>query len=120
MFDFIKKMQKKDNDKKINIIMISAACCIPSMETFDKQARMIIDRAISETGIEAQITLVPATTAMFTFRKIADKLMAKFNAGENVVPAIIIDNELISYGVPQLEDMKTALKKSQSKKLINN
>ena len=73
VFDFLNKRgvntEEKD-DGKINVIIISAACCVPGMEAFDRQARLVIDRAISETGIDAKITLVPAPTAMVAFRNV--------------------------------------------------
>lgn len=118
MFDFFKKRteeSKEDDNKKINVIIISAACCVPGMDAFDKQARLVIDRAISETGVEAKVTLVPAPTAMIAFRKVINSLMSMYDKGKIGVPAILIDNEVVSYGVPRLENMKAALKKSAKK-----
>jgi len=120
MFNFIQKREEKskgNDDKKINVIIISAACCVPGMDAFDRQARLVIDQAISETGIDAKITLVPAPTAMVAFRKIISELMAMYGKGKIGVPAILINNEVISYGVPRLEDMKTALKKFAANKI---
>lgn len=114
MFNFLKKREKKskENDnKKIDIIIISAACCVPGMDAFDKQARLIIDRAVSETGVDAKITLIPAPTAVVAFRKIINELMIMYSEGRIGVPAILINNEIVSYGVPRLEDMKAALEK---------
>lgn len=114
MFDFLQKTKeetKEVDDKKINVIIISAACCVPGMDAFDRQARLVIDRAISETGVNAKVTLVPAPAAMVAFRKIISELMAMYGKGKIGVPAILINNEVVSYGVPRLEDMKTALKK---------
>lgn len=121
MFDFFKK-RKEEGGKKTNVIIISAACCVPGMDAFDKQARLVIDQAVSETGIDAKVTLVPAPTAMVAFRKVINELMAMYSKGKIGVPAILINNEVISYGVPQLEKIKTALKKSAESKInkLNN
>lgn len=122
MFDFLKKRKeelKEEGDKKINVIIISAACCVPGMDAFDREARLVIDRAVSETGIDAMVTLVPAPTAMVAFRKVINELMAMYSKGKIGVPAILIDNEIISYGVPRLEDMKAALKKFAENKTNN-
>lgn len=102
----------------MKVIIISAACCVPGMEVFDEQARKVIDQAISETGIEAEVTLVPATTAMFAFNQVIRKLIVMQGEGKLGVPAILIEGEVVSYGVPRIEDMKAALKKFPIKKTI--
>ncbi len=122
MFDFFKKRKeesKEEGGKKINVIIISAACCVPGMDAFDREARLVIDRAVSETGIDAKVTLVPAPTAMVAFRKVINELMAMYSKGKIGVPAILINNEVISYGVPRLEDTKAALKKFAENKTNN-
>lgn len=99
---------------EMNIIIISAACCVPGMDAFDGQARRIIERALAETGLKSVISVVPATTAMFggdAYRKIMNELIAMSNAGKAGVPAVIINGEVVSFGVPQLEEMKIALLK---------
>lgn len=95
----------------MNVVIISAGCCVPGMDAFDEQARRVIDQAISETGIVAKVTLVPATTAMVAFHKIMRELMAMYGQGKLGVPAVLINREVVSYGVPQIEAMKAALKK---------
>lgn len=123
MFNFLKKREEKpkeSDDKKNNVIIISASCCIPGMDAFDRQAQAIIDQAISETGVSAKITLVPAPTAMVAFPKVINELMAMHSEGKIGVPAILINNEIVSYGVPRIEDMKTALKKFAENNNNNN
>ena len=95
----------------MNLVIISAACCFPGMGTFDEQARTVIDQAISETGVEVTVTLVPATTAMVVFNKVIRELMAMYGQGKLGAPAILINGEVVSYGVPQIEDMKAVLRK---------
>ena len=50
-------------ETSVGIVIISAACCIPGMAPLDEQARRIVEQAISETGIMAQVKIMPATTA---------------------------------------------------------
>ena len=98
----------------LRIVILSGACCIPSMASFDKQAEQIIVRAITETGVKAQVKVVPATTAIFgggVSKKIIGELMAMFDQGKISAPAILINGEVVSYGVPTLEKMKEALNK---------
>lgn len=95
----------------MNLIMISAACCFPGMGAFDEQALRVIEQAISETGVEAKVTVVPATTAMVAFNKVIRELMAMYGQGKLGAPAILINDEVVSYGVPQIEEMKAVLRK---------
>lgn len=106
------------NPLQLTVVMISGACCIPGMAAFDCQAKSIIEQAISETGVNAQLKIIPATTAMYggVSRKIIGELMAMFNTGKVGMPAILIAGEVISYGVPKLEDMKDALNKFAAEK----
>lgn len=110
--------KRNPNPSQLTVVMISGACCIPGMAAFDSQAQCIIEQAISETGINAQLKIIPATTAMYggVSRKITGELMAMFNTGKVGVPAILINGQVISYGVPKLEDMKDALNKLTAEK----
>lgn len=102
----------KENSKDmLNVVIISAACCVSGMAAFDEQAQRVIGKAISETGIIAKITIVPATSIMFggAYRKIMNDMIQMNNKGKIVAPVILINKEVISYGVPNLEDMKKAL-----------
>ncbi len=103
----------------VKIVILSGACCIPSMASFDKQAEQIVEKAITETGIEAEVKVVPATTALFgggVSKKVMGELMTMFNQGKLGAPAILINGEAISYGVPTLEIMKEALSKVKEEK----
>lgn len=103
----------------MNIVILSAACCYPGMAAFDEQAKKVIEQAIKETGVGVEIKIIPAATAIYSGvvpKHVMTNLMNKFSRGETG-PAILINGEIISYGVPQLEDIKTALKKFEE---INN
>lgn len=94
------------------VIIISGSCCIPGMAPFDEQAKHVVEQAISETGIEAQVKIIPASTAYFGAvpKEIMARIIAEFNqSGRMPVPAILINGKIISYGVPKVEDVKTAL-----------
>ena len=78
----------------------------------------IIEKAIAETGVDAQVKIVPTTTAMFgggVPKKVMGKLMAMFNQGKMGAPAILINGEVVSYGVPTLEVMKETFNKFATK-----
>lgn len=88
----------------MDIIMISGACCIPSMARLDTEARKIIDEAISLTGVQAKVSKITASEAFVNgaYRKLIKK-------GIENTPVVIIDGEVVSYGIPSLEDVKNAL-----------
>ena len=113
-----KKNDKENLEKeegKIIVVILSGACCLPGMAAFDEQAKRVIEQAIKETSVNAEIKLIPATTAMFggaVPKHVMTNLMSKFSRDETVgVPAILIKKEVVSYGVPTLEAMKEALNK---------
>lgn len=116
-FNFLKNNLKKE-EKKITVVMLSAACCMPGMAGFDTQAEKVIRQAMTETGVEARFETVPATKAFFSgsLRKVINELMVMTNQGKIGTPAILINGEVISYGVPTLEVMKEALNKFKGQK----
>jgi hydrogenase maturation factor len=98
----------------MTILILTAACCFPSQTAIDEQAKKIIEQAIRDTGIPAQVSIVPGSTAIYSktlSKKVKTTLMGKFSRNE-LGPAILIDGEIVAYGVPKLEDMKAILEKS--------
>ncbi|MBI4303023.1 MAG: hypothetical protein HY665_01595 [Chloroflexi bacterium] len=100
----------KKNDT-VGVIIITVSCCTPGAVVFEEEARRVVDQAISETGVTAQVKMVPATTAFFgeATRGVMAKLMADANQGQLKIPPIMIDGKAAFYGVPKIEEMKTAL-----------
>jgi hypothetical protein len=95
-----------------NVIIISGSCCIPGMAIFDEQAKHVVEQAISEMDAKAQVKVIPASTAYFGSvpKEVMTKLIAEFNqSGRMPLPAVLINGSIVSYGVPQIEDIKTAL-----------
>lgn len=105
-------MSKITKNSETGIIIISGSCCIPGMSAFDEQARIAVEKAVSETDIKAQVRIIPATSAFFGSvpREVITKIMTEFNqSGRMPLPAVLINGRIISYGVPRIEDVKTAL-----------
>lgn len=101
----------QQSNAKIGVLIISAACCMPGMAPLDEQARHIVEQAISETGVKAQVKIMPATTAFFggVPRQIMAELINLSQSGRLPVPAILINGKPVSYGMPELENFKSAL-----------
>lgn len=96
----------------LGVIIISGSCCIPGMAPFDEQARRIVEQAISETDVKAQVKIIPASTAFFGSvpKEVMTKIITEFNQSDRMpLPAVLINGRIVSYGVPQVEDIKTAL-----------
>ena len=102
---------RNGSKEKVGIVIISAACCMPGMAPLDEQARRIVEQAISETGVEAQIKIMPATNAFFggVPKQIMAELINLSQSGKLPVPAILINGKSVSYGMPELENVKSAL-----------
>jgi len=102
---------RKDSRPPVSVVIISAACCMPGMAPLDEQARRIVEQAISETGVEAQVKIMPATTAFFggVPKHIMAELINLSESERLPVPAILINGKPVSYGMPELEHLKSAL-----------
>jgi hypothetical protein len=95
------------------VLVLSSACCYPGLAAFDEQAKKVIEQAIEETGVEAEIKIIPGTSALYSGavpKRVMKDLMKRLSRNETG-PAVLINGEVVSYGVPRLEDMKTTLKK---------
>lgn len=102
---------EQDARAGLGIVIVSGGCCIPGMGPFDEQARQVVEQAISETETIGQVTVLPATKAFFgaVSKRVMGELMALYNQGKVGLPAVLINGEVVSYGVPTLEEMKAAL-----------
>ncbi|MBI2952924.1 MAG: hypothetical protein HYY30_01315 [Chloroflexi bacterium] len=109
--NFLRKDPREDSKVGVGVVIISGSCCIPGMKPFDEQAQRIVQQAITETGVEAVVKVMPATTAMAggAPKVVMAKLIGEFQAGKLGVPAILVNGKPVSYGVPRLEEMNNAL-----------
>ena len=105
------KLDFRHKETPVGIVIISAACCMPGMAPLDEQARRVIEQAISETGVEAQVKIMQATTAFFggVPRQIMAEIINLSQSGRLPVPAVLINGKPVSYGMPELENFKSAL-----------
>ncbi len=102
-------------DGEVGIVLISGSCCLPGMAPFDEQARRIVEQAVAETGIKAQLTTLPVSKAYFggVPRSVLDQLSEKLNqTGQLPLPAVLINGAPVSMGVPTLDTIITALRQA--------
>ncbi len=106
---------QSDSDGEVGIVLISGSCCIPGMAPFDEQARRIVEQAMAETGIRAQLLTLPVSKAYFggVPRAVIDQLGEKLNqTGQVPLPAVLINGTPVSMGVPTLDTITTALRQA--------
>jgi hypothetical protein len=98
--------------EEVLILLISGTCCFPQMAVLDQQAQQIVHQAVEETGISAQVRTVTASSAVsggIPLEILQSTGLARDVSNIMRMPAILIDNRLISFGVPKLDVIKNAL-----------
>ncbi len=101
------------------ILIVSGTCCYPNLAIRDRQAQQVIQQALDETGVKAQVRTVKASSALSGGipPEIVQSLgLAMDGFSIMRLPGVFIDNRLISLGVPALETIKEALKSTQIEK----
>ncbi len=108
-YDFLAK-ENPGESHEVTVLIISGTCCNPSLGGLDERARRIIEAAAAETGIALRVEKITMTSAYYSApADVKQKLMADFAEGGLNVPAVLIGGKAVSYGVPSIEVMKTAL-----------
>jgi hypothetical protein len=105
-----------NSPSEVVILLVSGSCCVPQLAVRDQQAQQIIQQALAETGTPAQVRTLTASSAVRG--GISSEVLHSIGVaidGSNIMrlPAVLINNQLISLGVPQLDVIKTALKSVQ-------
>jgi len=106
------KLDLRHNEKPVGIVIITGSCCIPGMAPLEERARQVVEQAISKTGVAAQMKTMPATTAYMggAPKEVIAQLIGKYNqSGLIGLPAILINGKAVSFGVPEVEQIETAL-----------
>ncbi len=94
------------------ILIVSGSCCVPQMAVLDRQARQIIDQALEETGTKATVKTLPVSSALRGGipSEVLNAIGVSIDPSNLMrLPAVLINNRLISFGVPNLEGIKNAL-----------
>jgi hypothetical protein len=103
---------KATTSEEVIILLVSGSCCVPQMAVPDQQAQQIIHQALEETGITAQVRTLTISSALrggipMEIIKSIGIAVDPFNIMR--LPAVFINNRLISFGVPKLDVIKNAL-----------
>ena len=103
--------------RPLSVVIITGDCCIPGMAPLDAEAQRIVDAAMIETGVSAEVHIIPASKAMFGALppSVLREVSTRFNeSGVVPLPAVIVNGAIVSYGVPALESMKSILDGSRN------
>jgi hypothetical protein len=95
---------------KVGVAIVTASCCYPGVAPFEEQAKRVVEQAISESGVPTELKILPVSTYYHSIPKeVIPKLLADFNQGKISAPPILIDGKAVYYGVPGIDELKTAL-----------
>lgn len=105
-------IELQQSNAKIGVVIITGSCCIPGMAPLEERARQVVEQAIAKTGMAALVKTMPATTAYMggAPKEVIAQLVGQFNqSGQIGLPVILINGKAVSYGVPEVEQIETAL-----------
>jgi hypothetical protein len=95
---------------KVGVAIITSSCCFPGVAPFEEKAKQIVEQAISESGVDAQLKILPVSSYYNSIPKdVVPRLMADYQNGKISAPPILVDGKAVFYGVPGLDEMKQAL-----------
>lgn len=105
------------NKEHINMIIIKSGCCNKLSASIEENFKSSIDQAIHETGSYVKITEVKAHFGMLENigKKISSEIFEFIKIGKPFLPIVMINGEVISYGVPTYELIKNSLIKNNNK-----
>jgi len=102
----------KSPGTNLNVLIITGSCCIPGFAPFDEQARQAVKQAIAETGTDAQVREISASSAIYGAvpRSLIAQWFQSANSGQMPLPAVLVNGNVASTGIPaNIEAIKSAL-----------
>jgi len=100
---------------KMQIDILSAACCNPSVAIYDQQYEVKIKEVLAKAKIDAQLEVITFSAAVYSpkaeYLRKAQPLIDKY--GMDAMPALFINSELVLYGgVPSTEKLSEVIGKA--------
>jgi hypothetical protein len=71
----------------VGVAIISASCCFPGVAPFEEQAKRIVEQAITESAVNAEVKVLPVSSYYHSIpREVVPKLIADYNQGKISAP----------------------------------
>jgi hypothetical protein len=111
--------EEHHDDTNIGVLIISGSCCFPNMAPLDELAQRVTDQAVAKAGVKAHVRTITATSAYYggvpkeTINRI---MMGNNTPGTMPFPVILVNGEVVSYGVPEPDELVRALRQKQEEK----
>ncbi len=112
---------KTTESSEVIVLLISGRCCFPGMAVLDQQAEQVIHQALTETHISAQVrtVLISSVVQGGIPPEILNQIKGALQPANLMrLPALLINGKLVCFGVPELDQVKSALRLAQGKTTI--
>ncbi len=98
--------------KGVDVVILSGACCNPSLGGMDDQAKRLVEQAAAAAGVEARIKKQSMVTALYggVPKEVADQLRQDSRSGGLRMPVVIVNGKGVSYGAPDAEKIAAAIR----------
>lgn len=104
--------KSRQQDPQVGVVIISGGCCIAGMAPLDERAGQVVEQAVAETGVSAEVRVLPATAALSGAapRQVIAELIGEFNTSGRIgLPAVLVNGEVVAKGVIRLEEVRSGL-----------
>ncbi len=101
---------------KTSVLIVNGSCCMPQMVPLEAQARQIVEKVIAEERADVEIRTMTMSEAYYGGlpRSMVASLMDQFRqTGDIGLPAVLVNGEVATTGVPDPERLRAALRNAQ-------
>lgn len=104
-----------ESQKTVEIVLVSGACCAPSLAQVEKELEERLKQTIQELSLDAKVTVVSLSSVLSGKASVAEDqaqlIQALFQKyGARFAPAGLVDKRvLFAGGAPAPDKLKTAL-----------
>jgi hypothetical protein len=94
--------KEKGEATHVDVVILSGACCNPSLGGMDEQAKRAVEQAAAEAGVEVSVSKQPMSAALYggVPKDVVAQLKKDGSTGGLRMPVVIINGKGVSYGAP--------------------
>jgi hypothetical protein len=103
---------EKGEAAHVDVVILSGACCNPSLGGMDEQARRVLEQAAAAAGVEVHVSKQPMSAALYggVPKDVVAQLKRDSSAGGLRMPVVIINGKGVSYGPADAERITAVLR----------